>query len=76
MTGALAKTTPTQRQLLRLMEASPRGYVTKTAEGSKDMMALGMMGLAHDIYEMPSGGFMGVISAAGRDELELYTPEA
>ena len=60
---------PTQYELLELMAASPRGYRTKTAEGSKDMCELAMRGYAHDVYEMGSGGFIGSISQAGRDAL-------
>jgi len=61
--------TETQRELLELVGASPRGYVTKTEKGGKDMCALAMMGLVHDVYQMSSGGFSGHLTRAGRDLL-------
>lgn len=56
--------------LLMLMEKSPRGYVTKTEEGARDMCGLAMRGFAHDVYEMPGGGFSGSITKAGRAALQ------
>lgn len=61
--------TETQYELLQLMADNPRGHHCKTAEGDKDMCALGMMLLAHDIYQMADGHFIGSISRHGREAL-------
>lgn len=65
----MEKLTTTQRELLELVATSPRGYVTKTEEGGKDMCALAMMRFVHDVYEMAGGGFSGHITQAGRAAL-------
>ena len=57
----------TQLQLLQIIDRNPPGYVTKTAEGTKDMMALAMKGLVTDVYETASGGLSGRLSLKGRD---------
>lgn len=64
--------TQEQREFLELMEMSPRGYRTRTQQGSDDMQTLGLLGMACNIYELGDGRFTGCITQAGREVLNRF----